>query len=72
VALQSTVEAINHYIAGGISYSNGWNFGFSILFDIFFFVILRLHYLHPLAAWAIAVTAFITRVIFVLPTHTMK
>lgn len=72
VLLQCSIEAVSHFIAGGIAYSNGWRYGWSVLFDIFFYVILRIHYLNPLLAWGIAGVAIILRICFLLPTAAMK
>ncbi|OPX89985.1 MAG: hypothetical protein A4E53_01200 [Pelotomaculum sp. PtaB.Bin104] len=38
----------------GISYHNGWNFSYSILFDIAIFSFLRLHYLRPTLTWVLS------------------
>ena len=34
-----------------IEYHNGWHFGWSILFDLLMFPILRLHHIRPLGGW---------------------
>lgn len=39
---------------GGITYHNGWRYGYSVTFDLLMFSMLRLHYLWPLLAWAIS------------------
>ncbi|WP_442599707.1 CBO0543 family protein [Neobacillus sp. D3-1R] len=38
-----------------INYYNGWNFGWSLLFNAVAFIILRIHYLRPLLAWCLSV-----------------
>lgn len=53
IAIYAIVElALQKY--GRISYQNGWNFGFSVLFDLMMFPMLRLHYLKPLRAYAMS------------------
>ncbi|MFS0862440.1 CBO0543 family protein [Fredinandcohnia sp. 179-A 10B2 NHS] len=40
---------------GLIKYYNGWNLGWSILFNIVMFSIIRLHHLKPLPAWVVSI-----------------
>lgn len=54
VALYSGLEFIDHYIVGGIFYTNGWSWSRSVIFDIAMFSIIRLHYLNPGKAWLMA------------------
>lgn len=60
VIVFSTIEYIDTRIAG-LSYSNGWEFKYSIVFDCFMFLIIRTHYIRPFWGWliAIVVAAFI-------------
>lgn len=44
---------------GLLSYHNGWNFTFSIMFCFLMFFMLRLHYTKPLLTWFISLTLFI-------------
>lgn len=53
VLLYASLEFIDHYIIGGISYSNGWSWFFSLLFDIAMFSIIRIHYLKPILGWIV-------------------
>lgn len=64
VLLFSGLEFTDHYIIGGIYYTNGWSWMASSIFDIAIFSILRLHYLRPLWAWA--VTVLLSAVILVM------
>ena len=41
-------------ITGGISYKNGWNFWYSVLFDLMMFPMLRLHHKKPLIAYGLS------------------
>jgi len=61
VLIFSGLEFIDHYIIGGIYYTNGWSWLTSTIFDCAIFSILRLHHLNPLRAWIITflLTAFI-------------
>ncbi|MFX4262238.1 CBO0543 family protein [Pelotomaculum propionicicum] len=54
VAIFSIIEIIAFKI-GSISYQNGWNIWFSILFNCIMFTIIRLHYKEPLQAWIITI-----------------
>ncbi|MCM3670346.1 hypothetical protein M3181_15285 [Mesobacillus maritimus] len=38
-----------------IVYDNGWNFYWSILFNVVMFTILRIHYCRPLVAWGLSI-----------------
>jgi hypothetical protein len=44
----------------GITYHNGWTYAYSATFDLGMFTILRLHYLRPLAAWAVTFFTAVT------------
>ncbi|MDB5054732.1 MAG: hypothetical protein JWM44_2782 [Bacilli bacterium] len=44
---------------GRISYKHGWNFWYSVLFDVMMFPMLRLHYLKPLWAYLISIIIII-------------
>lgn len=39
---------------GAITYHNGWNYLWSLIFDIALFSFIRIHFLYPLAAWGIS------------------
>ncbi|MBB6447226.1 CBO0543 family protein [Bacillus benzoevorans] len=49
----SLAEFINHEF-GFITYHNGWNFSWSILFTVIIFLLLPIHYKKPLAAWVLS------------------
>lgn len=49
----SAIEYIDTRLAG-LSYSNGWEWKYSIVFDCFMFFIIRTHYVKPLWGWLIA------------------
>jgi hypothetical protein len=44
---------------GRISYKHGWNFWYSVLFDVMMFPMLRLHHLKPLWAYIISIIIII-------------
>jgi hypothetical protein len=50
VGIFSLTEAIAHY-AGTLTYYNGWNYGWDVIFNIMMFSMLLLHYKRPLIAW---------------------
>jgi hypothetical protein len=64
VLLFSSLEFIDHYLVGGIYYTNGWSWQISTLFDVAIFSIWRLHYLKP--AWAWLITLLLTGIIVVI------
>jgi hypothetical protein len=41
------------YIAEKITYQNGWNYGWSVAFNLLWVFILRFHYFKPISAWVI-------------------
>jgi hypothetical protein len=56
-----------------IKYYNGWNFWWSIFFNVVMFSILRVHYLKPLLAWLLSI-GFIVFLwnIFDVPPHVFR
>jgi hypothetical protein len=55
------------------TYHNGWNIGWSILFNIVMFTTLRIHYKKPLLAWVISVFVVIFLMVFFdVPIDKMK
>ncbi|TVY06890.1 CBO0543 family protein [Paenibacillus cremeus] len=72
VLLFSMIEAISHFLVKGITYSNGWSYWWSLLFFIFVFIILRVHYLRPLLAWTISIVVILLWICFGVPVQTMK
>ncbi len=55
-----------------ISYYNGWNFWWSVGFNVIAFSMIRLHYENPLLAWPISVLLFlIFMIIFKLPLSSL-
>ena len=59
------IEAIM-YIAGKITYHNGWNFGWSIVFNFIWVIMLRFHYFKPIPAWLVS---FLWTAFFVIYFH---
>lgn len=56
-----------------ITYHNGWNLGWSFLFNILAFSLLRVHYKKPLLAWAVSpVFIILISVLFRLPVDSIK
>lgn len=60
-------------LGGAISYHHNWNLGWSALFSIIMFIMLRLHYSRPLLALLLSsVIAFILCIIFNVTIDKMK
>lgn len=58
---------------GQFAYHNGWTWGWSILFNIALFLMVRLHYNKPLISYGLSVIATIfLLIIFKVPITTMK
>lgn len=58
---------------GYFSYHNGWNLGWSVLFNIGMFTLLRVHYKKPLLAWGISVFIILfLLIIFDVPINKMR
>ena len=56
-----------------ISYHNGWHLGYSIIFNIITFSILRIHHKRPLVAWGFVFIAIvIISAYFKLPLDSIK
>lgn len=51
VALFAALEFTDHYVLGGIFYTNHWGWSHSVIFDMFMFYIIRVHYLSPWKGW---------------------
>jgi hypothetical protein len=63
----SAFEYLAH-ITGGISYSNGWNIFYSVIFNAVMFPLLILHFRRPLLVWPIsAIIAFAFMFLFDIP-----
>lgn len=54
VLAYAIIEFINNKYLNLISYDNGWSFGWSILFNMFIFFLLRVHQKKPVYAWIIS------------------
>ncbi|MFJ7309628.1 CBO0543 family protein [Peribacillus frigoritolerans] len=54
VVIFSSIEFF-FYLGGKMSYFNGWNYGYSVLFNCITFPILRLHHSKPLSAWLLSI-----------------
>jgi hypothetical protein len=63
VSIFGILELIDH-VLGGISYSNGWSWEISLIFDVAMFLIVGLHHFYPLKAWII--TIFLTIIILTI------
>lgn len=67
VALFTLLEYIA-YLTGGFGYTNGWNIGYSTLFNFLMFPLLRLHIKKPLLVWPVsALLAFLLLFWFRIP-----
>jgi hypothetical protein len=55
VTLFSGIEYINLRYLDLVSHHHGWNIGWSILFNLILFTILRLHFKYPITALLIAI-----------------
>jgi hypothetical protein len=62
IVLFAAIEYISH-ILGCLSYHNGWNIGWSIIFCLIMFPLQHLHYVKPLLAWCFSI---IELVIFIV------
>lgn len=51
-------------LLGQFSYYNGWNYGWSIVFNITLFVFSRLHYLKPLLCYILSVIVVVLLVLY--------
>lgn len=68
----SFLEYIVH-IKGGIRYYNGWNLGWSILFNSIMFPLLFLNYKKPLLSWIVSIVlAFAFMFIFKVPFSSLR
>lgn len=54
--IYTLIERVS-YLLGFFSYHNGWNIGWSILFNLFMFPLLKLHHKKP--QWTILISIFI-------------
>ncbi|HWP97337.1 MAG TPA: CBO0543 family protein [Syntrophomonadaceae bacterium] len=67
VTIFATLELVNLYLAE-IHYYHGWKFGYSVAFNFLIFLLLRLHFYKPLAAWAVSIAGCIAiLIIFKFP-----
>ncbi|MFJ8257828.1 CBO0543 family protein [Peribacillus asahii] len=73
VFLYSLVEFINAKYLNLFEYHHGWNIGWSVLFNIIMFCVLRIHVSRPLLAWLISIL-FIALLwnIFDIPKEVLK
>lgn len=53
IASYTITEAITHAL-GTITYEHGWSLGWSAMFNLVMFPLLRVHYLKPGRAWVLA------------------
>lgn len=53
VAAYTLIEALNHSM-GKTTYEHGWSLGWSLVFNLVMFPLLRVHYLNPILAWVLA------------------
>ncbi|MFD0698138.1 CBO0543 family protein [Paenibacillus sp. GCM10027628] len=73
VLLNTIIEFLSLHTINGITHSNGWNMWWSAVLNLLFYVMLRVHYLHPLLAWIISFGIIILfGIYFGLPIHIMK
>ncbi len=72
VAIFTLIELLS-YKLGFFSYHNGWNLGWSLLFNCIMFLLMWLHYRKPPWAWALAVvTGSFIVIYFSIPFSSMK
>lgn len=66
VLLYSTIEWL-FTVLGGIKYDNGWSLTWSVIHNIYQFILIRIHQDRPLLAWTLAIIILfiITRVFHV-------
>lgn len=57
---------------GNFKYSNGWNIGWSILFDIVLFPLLKIHHEKPSIAWILAFLIGTTFIYYFIPLSSIK
>ncbi|CAM4355570.1 hypothetical protein L1N85_15110 [Paenibacillus alkaliterrae] len=53
--LYSSMEYINLHYLHLIKHHNGWEMWWSVFFNVFMFLIIKIHYKHPLLAWGISI-----------------
>jgi len=71
-AINTAVEYAS-YRLGFIVYSNNWNIVWSLVLYCIAFILIRVHYLKPLAVWPISFAlAYITMLIFGVPLIGLK
>lgn len=58
VLLYSSIEWIFN-VLGGISYQNGWNIWWSVIHNIYQFILLKIHQDRPILAWILAIAILI-------------
>jgi hypothetical protein len=51
VGIYGGLEYIDTKQIGSISYANGWSVYHSVVFDVFMFIILRIHHVRPIWGW---------------------
>jgi hypothetical protein len=56
VCIYSIIEYFFHSL-GGIVYNRGWSIWWSLVHNIYQFILLRIHYKRPILAWILAFTA---------------
>lgn len=72
IFLESFLEWIALQL-GVITYHNGWNFLWSVFFDVAIYVMLRLHYTKPLLTYGLSIIITVGfLIIFKVPVSTMK
>jgi len=72
VLIYSIIE-FSQYKLGNVHYFNGWNYGYSVLFDFGLFLAVRLHYKYPLITDVISVfTVPIVLALFSFPFESVS
>lgn len=54
------------YITGKITYHNGWNYWWSVAFNVLWVIMLRYHFFKPIHAW---VVSFLFTALFIIYFH---
>lgn len=52
-AISALIETVM-FLFGRVTYHNGWNYWWSVAFDLTIFPMVRFHYVKPIAAWIVS------------------
>ena len=72
VLLYFSIEVVKTYI-GIVDHFNGWSLGWSFIFDIIIFTMIKLHFHRPLIAWVVGlILAIILWIILDVPLNILN